>query len=522
MKNLLILLVVLCITLPLFSDEMDLNVFDKKTIDTENGVYTIEWDSNRDVEIYTVFLFEVLFRDNFPYINKIVYTGKSKDSKIELSDKELVPGQDYFMFVMAQEGKMRYICYNMLFQTNPNMKATVPRTGGLIPLEKNKKKDVSITSDDAQKTVAESEKEYVLSKNITCDLDYRITPLMFSEPCQKYNKDLAILSAVAAGCAYSVDYKTEEDKYLRNFLTEAGFTDLEFHNLNVSMSKEDSDRVMYVIGKRPININNKTYNIICVVIRGTVLGEWFSNFNIGYGEFHEGFQIATRDVIEALYEYVEKHNLKDKETNKIWICGHSRGAAVANLLSKFLIGKDFIKEDSIYTYTIASPNVTTNQEGNSLAYNFINSGDFVPVIPYWEGWRHYGIDITTSKLDKSILNKAAEDFFDITGYKYVGLSDKDLEKIIKELNRLAPDVDAFYNKKYNVSAKDGGKTTYDVCNIVGSLVVDPKPAKLLTIPNDFNKLLGIMLITNIEDSKIVNAHSIEYYYSLVKAYNESF
>ncbi|MBQ7256531.1 MAG: hypothetical protein IJS60_02430 [Abditibacteriota bacterium] len=522
MRKLIVLLIILCISFPLFAQDINLNQYDKKIINNDNGTYTIEWEASGDVELYTIFLLDILFKNQMPYINKIVYTAQSKENKIQISDKDLVPGQDYFIFVMAQEERMKYICFDMLFQTNPNMKATIPRTDDLIPLEKNKKKEEYKSSDDAAKTVAESEKEYVRSKEYTFDLEYRLTPEMFSETCDKYNKDLAVLSLVASGSAYSTDYKGAEDKYIRKFLTEAGFTDVELHNLNVSMSKEDSDRVMYAIGKRTLNINRKTYNIICVVIRGTVLGEWFSNFNIGEGEFHEGFKIASDDVIKSLDEYVEKYNLKDKDINKIWICGHSRGAGVANLLSNFLQEKDYLNTENIYTYTMASPNVTTQQTGISQAFNFINNGDFVPAIPYWDNWRHYGVDIQTSNLSKDILNNAADSFLNITGFKYVGLSNKDMDKIIKELNRLAPSVEDFYTKKYNVSAKDGGKTTYDVCNIIGSIVVDPKPAKILTIPNDFNRLMGIMLITNIEDSKILNAHSIEYYYSLINAYNESF
>ena len=522
MKKTLILFILFCMCLPLFADNADLNIYEKKIINNENNIYTIEWDNSPECELYTVFLLEVLFKDNMPYVNKIVYTAKTDKNKIELSDKDLVPGQDYFIFVMAEEDGMKYICYNMIFQTNPNMKESIPRTSDLIPLEKNTKKDIYIGSDDAAKTVAESEKEYVRSKSNTYDLEYRLSPEMFSNPSNIYNKDLAILSAVASGSAYSTDYKEAEDKYLKSFLTHAGFKDLEFHNLNVSTSKEDSDRVMYAIGKRHININRKTYNIIAIVVRGTVLGEWFSNFNIGQGIYHEGFLIATNDVMDSLDKYIEKYNLKEKDINKIWICGHSRGAGVANILSYFLKEKDYVNEDSIYTYTLASPNVTTEKEGTSFAFNFINSGDFVPAIPYWNDWVHYGTDIKTEDLDKNTVNKAAEDFFNITGYKYIGLSNREMDKIIKELYRLAPDVNSFYTKKYNVSAKDGGKTTYDVCNILGSIVVDPKPSKLLSIPHDFNKLMGIMLIQNLEDQKILNAHSIEYYYSFIKAYNESF
>ena len=127
------------------------------------------------------------------------------------------------------------------------------------------------------------------------------------------------------------------------------------------------------------------------IIRGTPLGpeEWISNLNINNShkeslEIHEGFSIATQQVLLYLDEYTKKHNLNTKNSF-ILITGHSRGASVANLCSVHLADSKKFLAENIYAYTFAAPNVTPKKVDNLSQYKFIwnivNAEDVVPTMP---------------------------------------------------------------------------------------------------------------------------------------------
>ena len=139
----------------------------------------------------------------------------------------------------------------------------------------------------------------------------------------------------------------------------------------------------------------KPKRLVLVLCRGTDSSpEWKSNFVIGTGTFHYGFQQAAKEVYRELTEeYLSGmyENGLSPEDFIIWTTGHSRGAAVSNLLAGHYLPKCFTASQ-VYCYTFATPNVV--RSGNiarSNIHNYILGGDVVARVPLnaW-GFGRYG------------------------------------------------------------------------------------------------------------------------------------
>ena len=141
--------------------------------------------------------------------------------------------------------------------------------------------------------------------------------------------------------------------------------------------------------------------IVFVVIRGTPLSanEWVSNLDIGEAasdesdrQLHAGFIRATEQVQTAFYAYLLEKKI-DVHASSFLITGHSRGAAVANLLGAQLIENRLFSAQNLHVYTFATPNVTTDANAGDAKYGFIwnivNAEDIVPCVPLARNdWRY--------------------------------------------------------------------------------------------------------------------------------------
>ena len=140
------------------------------------------------------------------------------------------------------------------------------------------------------------------------------------------------------------------------------------------------------------------FQLVAVLLRGTIdTSEWVSDFYLPGEDYVAGFQAPEQVILAELKKYLEDND--PGLARKILITGHSRGAAIANLL-----GHDLnqpannwtraAKED-IYCYTYAASNVARTSVINSAPkdtniWNFINRLDMVPHIPPSKGEWKYG------------------------------------------------------------------------------------------------------------------------------------
>lgn len=182
---------------------------------------------------------------------------------------------------------------------------------------------------------------------------------------------------------------------------------IEYHyNVDYSDPVWGNDQCAFSFAHKTVQTKDGERTIVFAVIRGTPLSanEWISNLNIGNEsselKLHDGFLRATTQVKAAFFEYLAKRHIEVQNAS-VLITGHSRGAAVANLLGAQLGDAQSMK--NLFVYTFATPNVTTDKNADSAAYGFIwnivSAEDIVPCVPLardnWQ-YRKFGTTRTLS------------------------------------------------------------------------------------------------------------------------------
>ena len=232
-----------------------------------------------------------------------------------------------------------------------------------------------------------------------------------------------------------------------------GFEDVVDYTLD---SYGDDDLCEVVMGHRTVTYNGQTEVIVAIWVRGTEstsAEEWSSNFHMGdlvrfFDEYdsvagktprqknddwtrktnHRGFDVCATRLMNYLKTYYldqyvqpELDTLPEAELT-YWLTGHSRGAAVANLMGSYLIDQG----ERVFDYTFAAPYNTANTEASAEKYdcifNLVNANDFIPMLPMPEwGFTRYGRTATVdaSQYASQIKTATGEDY----SGKYLTASD---------------------------------------------------------------------------------------------------
>ena len=211
---------------------------------------------------------------------------------------------------------------------------------------------------------------------------------------------------------------------------------------------DDCDYVAYTIAWRDIlnPVDNETYRIYCVPIQGTPPNaEWLSDFHLGTGNEHEGFRKASLEVYNQLQTYFADDEM-DADKRIVWLTGHSRGAACANLIAGWLSrNSEDTKAEHVFGYTFACPAVSLKADTTlTNIINFNNIGDMVTMLPMDEwGYKRNGKDITlnTSELQ---LDNVRQQFERTTGKTYAAeVTDANYKTLLTEI--IGTDRDVFYD-----------------------------------------------------------------------------
>ena len=187
---------------------------------------------------------------------------------------------------------------------------------------------------------------------------------------------------------------------------------------------------------------------VIIAIRGTGAGEWKLNMDLmPSGDYDlpyaENFALAAEDILNAQADLLSL--LKDPV---FLVTGHSRGAAVANILGARLT--DEYGEDNVFAYTFATPRTVRGEyEVYDNIFNIINPADLVTYLPFpqW-GFERYGTDITLP-VDDPALEAAAEAAYaqraDQTGpFPASEGAVETVQQIIDAMASLSPDVASGY------------------------------------------------------------------------------
>jgi hypothetical protein len=143
--------------------------------------------------------------------------------------------------------------------------------------------------------------------------------------------------------------------------------------------------VSYTIGLKQIGSRQ---SMIVVVLRGTDGVEWRGNMDVGANlTRHQNFDGAATAMKSIILNYCLENRNVLKTTNFL-ITGHSRGAAVSNLIATDLtrgVFRPIAKLANVYSYNFAVPNNTRVTYNLPNIFNFNFSDDFITSIPpsFW-------------------------------------------------------------------------------------------------------------------------------------------
>lgn len=257
----------------------------------------------------------------------------------------------------------------------------------------------------------------------------------------------------AAALAMSAADKT----MLQENLTELGYDKIVF----LAYDGDNVDKTGLALALK----EDKGGTTAAVVTRPTVGKEWYSNFDVGYGTEHLGFLKAAEYAEQRLTDYLFVR--QPKHTIRFLVTGYSRGGAVANILAKRLCDRYGL--DAVRGYTFGAPNTCVSVKGARYGsiFNLVRDEDFFTRIPL-AGWGYTKYGRTISLSDCADIGKR---YRILTGEEYIGFSSgKEAEGFLCAAMRLAPNIHAYYERKYPVGGHE--LALYDYMLTVAQLLAD--------------------------------------------------
>lgn len=222
-------------------------------------------------------------------------------------------------------------------------------------------------------------------------LNFEFNESMFIQgDANNYNHSLARLAGALSTISYT-DCSAPSTCLMSEAYSKLGITknDIEyFYDIDYTNQEYGFNQSAFSFAVKKIADGR---NLIFIVVRGTPVApeEWLSNLNVNDSHveapaYHEGFFLATKQLREQFEKFVNSRQI-DLRNSSIFITGHSRGAAIANLFSALLADDGLVDTTKIFAYTFAAPNVTLREGANDERYNFIwnivNGEDIVPTLP---------------------------------------------------------------------------------------------------------------------------------------------
>lgn len=240
-------------------------------------------------------------------------------------------------------------------------------------------------------------------------------------------------------------------------LENAGFRVLE--QVHFDKAPDDPGHTCaFTVAEKTVFYQGEERTLLLAAVRGTAGGEWYSNFDFAPsqregadsadGVFAENFLFAAEDVFLTLDTYAQK-----KERPLFLLCGHSRGAACANLLG--VLANAAYGAENVFTYTFATPATVRGETGvpEDNIFNYINPLDLVPYLPLetW-GFGRAGTDI--------LLPGNAE-------------KEARYREGMEMLHRIAPTVTDYYTTRHSLTdagISETGLTAFEVFTGIGKVL----------------------------------------------------
>lgn len=207
-------------------------------------------------------------------------------------------------------------------------------------------------------------------------------------------------------------------KNILNVYSQMNFGNISQHYYEKSLY-DSSDLAAYSFASKKLYDGT---TLVAVTIRGAGYGaEWRSDFNVGTGNFHEGFYKPAKNIYANLQEYLLGINY-DKSKTKIWLTGYSRSGAIGNILGGMIDDNNLIDRGNLYAYLFAVPSAVNLSVVNAhdAIYNNIKNivlpHDIIPkFVPEKWNWGRYGKTFTVKNTQPTANDKNVIYFKKLTG-----------------------------------------------------------------------------------------------------------
>ena len=237
-----------------------------------------------------------------------------------------------------------------------------------------------------------------------------------------------------------------------------------FKGKDTNFNESDDIEHLYYSINRKVIADSKENVIINKIDKAKLKAELI---NLNVNDIEKTFK-QYLNAFKKDYKYLKKFNNinvlkcidfidKEDENQLIILCGHSRGAACANLLGVLL--NEYIDPSRVYSYTYACP--ATIRSGSFSAadqniFNFINPADLIPMTPFAQwGFKRAGTDIILSGYDSEAASDAG---------RYAGI-----------MASLAPTISSYYNDRHaldRAGLSDSGITSFEIMLYICTALID--------------------------------------------------
>ncbi|MBE6133998.1 MAG: lipase family protein [Erysipelotrichaceae bacterium] len=232
----------------------------------------------------------------------------------------------------------------------------------------------------------ENEKPFEIKRKVSYSDEF------FNSSGKVFSKDLAL-----ASFANYASSDTKEN-------TEAFFTSIGFDNVVHSPdydTPETKDSVKYNFAHKKIG----DYDVLSINACAIYFKPWENNVTIGKTGNGSGFQSGADKMLTAFRTYLNNYT---SGKYKIWMTGHSRTAAFANIIAETLLDEanPIITDDTLFCYPFEAPAVidVNLKKPHESIHNIINEEDIVTAFyPECYGLVRAGHDvyITNDDIDKT-------------------------------------------------------------------------------------------------------------------------
>ena len=352
------------------------------------------------------------------------------------------------------------------------------------------------------------------------DVDVEWKDSWFDNSSNYYMHDLATASMALSGASYVESGGKPASEKIQEALTAFGFSNVQSFNYDIEREKLNNDMVSYNFAAKPVEDNGDVYTLVAVVVKGTSGDEeWYSNFNVGQGNQHAGFQICADDVMKNLEQYVEELGLNSSNA-KFLVTGHSRGAAVANLVAKELTNSSLTQARNVYGYTFATPAVTIDNHASNYnnIFNILNGEDFVTRVPLanWN-YKRYGIDLLLPSKSyygsgyNAVYNNMSAEYYSLVNKAYEPYTKgtQKVDKLVSNVLTLAPTVKQFYENE-NWEGLTPHQYFY---SLAYSIVTDDIGPLAVASVSEYVPITAFFVENHKMNQRVFSAHSMAAYYS---------